>query len=59
MEAFLKERITKENGYINNWHALDLRTPHTLVTQQRLHVKFMNDYVPLLNYSLVYKKASK
>jgi len=45
MEAFFKERITKENGYNDNWRALDLKTPHILVTQQRLHVKLMGEFV--------------
>jgi len=50
MEAFLRESITKERGYSDNWRTLDLKNPSTLVEQQRLHVKLMNEFVEAKAY---------
>lgn len=45
MEAFLMETITKAHGFSDDWRALDLQHPETLVSQQRLHVKLMGECV--------------
>lgn len=50
MEAFLRESITNEHGYSDNWRTLDLTNPSTLVEQQRLHVKLMNEFVEAKAY---------
>jgi len=50
MEAFLIQTITKENGYSDDWKALDLEKPSELQAQHRLHVRLMGEFVAKKGY---------
>ncbi|MDD2382858.1 MAG: hypothetical protein PHN18_01570 [Sulfurospirillaceae bacterium] len=45
METFLMQHITKANGYSEDWEKRDTTHLETMVEQERLHAKLMQEFV--------------